>query len=204
MRQKVTKPHQQRWHVIILILCSGALLIVGLLFFNVNQSRADSVQFGCPQPLTVRTGQEFYITVVISDVVDLYAWQSDITYNTTYLEYKNIVFGDFLTQDGADEYQQQPVATAGLADNIAVTRLSEDEGLDGSGQVFYVIFKALQETSTYTNPKVASVLLVDRNALEISKDLISSGNCRVYINDDAPPLIQPPIGNTIYLPLVLR
>ncbi|MBU0510147.1 MAG: cohesin domain-containing protein [Chloroflexi bacterium] len=203
MNPKETTLRKPRWPVIILILCCAALLLGGLIS-NVRPSRAGTVKFGCPQQLTVRTGQDFYITVVISDVVDLYAWQSDFTYNTTYLEYKHIVFGDFLTQDGAAQYRQPPVASTGLVDNIAATRLSANTGLDGDGHVFYVVFKALKETSTYTGPKVASVLLVNRQPLEIAKDLINSGYCRVYIDDDVPPLIQPPIGEKVYLPLVLR
>ena len=41
-------------------------------------------------------------------------------------------------------------------------------------------------------------------AHDIDKDDISLGNCRAAIADDAPLLIQPPVGAKVYLPLVIR
>jgi len=195
---------RNRWILIFLSICAVVILVVVTLT-QVHRSQAVTAQFGCPQQLTVRTAQDFYITVVISDVLDLYAWQSDLTYNTTYLAYRHLVVADFMTPSTSSQYQLDPVHSSGLLDNLAVTRLSQDAGIDGSGHLFYVIFQALNDTGTgYTSPQLENSTLVDRNALEIEKTLINSGNCRVYIDDDAPILEQLPIGETIFLPLILR
>lgn len=204
MNLQKTPPQKNRWTVVVLALSIGVILASALIL-NVQQSKADTVQVGCPGPLTVRTGQDFYITVVISDALDLYAWQMDLTFNPAYLEYQYLVIGDRLTSDGANQYIQQPTSSSNKLDNIAVTRLAENSGVDGSGEVMYMIFTALAEpTSGYTQPDVEDVTLVDRNALDISKTLINSGICRVNIADDAPLLIQPPVGRLVYLPLVLK
>lgn len=206
METNAQKPTlRSRWTWMVLALCAGVAL-VGVTLSQVHRSQAATPQLGCPQQLTVRTGQDFYITVVISDVLDLYGWQSDFVYNTTYLSYQGWVASDFLEPGASSQYRLDPVLSAGLLDNLAITRLKENVGIDGQGRLFYVFFTALQDTGTsYTNPHLSNSLLVDRNALEIAKDLINSGNCRVYIDDEAPYLEQPPVGEAIiYLPVVFR
>jgi len=194
--------HKHRY-LIMLALVGSLLLLVGLIL-GIRESRAATVQFGCPQTLTVRTGQDFYFTAVITDALDLYAWQMDFSYSTTYLEFKYIVLGDFLKRDGTADYYLPPTLSTGLLDNIAATRLSSDTGMNGNGDIVYLVFKALKDTGTgTTNPDIVNSFLVDRNTRIMDKTLVDSGNCRVAIDDDAPIIIQPPIGETIYLPLVL-
>jgi hypothetical protein len=186
-----------------LVIVLGFAGVAGLLL-SARRSQAAGTVIGCPPvTLQVRTGQRFYFTVVISDVVDLYAWQSDFTYNSSYLEFKRAVYADFLGRDGAELYTQPPVAMAGSVSQLAETRLSQDQGLDGSGQVLYLEFTALKDTGTGTiSVKSVNAELVDRNALEIEKSYLNSGYCRVAIDDDAPVLIQPLIGEKIFLPIV--
>jgi len=189
---------------LILALLCGALLLAASLGLAARHVGATTPQVGCSSgPLTVRTGQSFYFTVVVSDVLDLYAWQTDVTYNTTYLDYERIVIGDFLRRDGAAQHAVEPAETPGLLENAAVTRLSRHTGQDGSGTIAYLFFTALEDTGS-TSAKVSHAVLLDHNALEIDKDYISSGYCRAAIDDDAPPLVQPPVGARVYLPVVLR
>jgi hypothetical protein len=190
-----------------LSLCLLALGITALLFAPGGTPRgaaAATTAVG-PDPiaLTVRTGQTFYVTIAVADVTDLYAWQADVTYSATYLEYVRVVAGDFLCPAGTSHFWVPPVTSPGLLDNLADTRLSEDAGVDGSGHLFYVVFRALSDTSG-TNVRVTNARLVDRNALEIDKTYINSGNCRVTISATAPVLIQPPLEDNVYLPQALR
>ena len=191
---------------LILALLCGALLLAASLGLAARHVGATTPQVGCSSgPLTVRTGQSFYFTVVVSDVLDLYAWQTDVAYNTTYLDYEGIVIGDFLRRDGAAQHAIGPTATPGQLEDVAVTRLSRHTGQNGSGTIAYLLFTALKDTgSGSTWAKVLPALLVDRNALEIDKDYIESGYCRAAIDDDAPPLVQPHVGARVYLPVVLR
>ena len=190
-----------------IVLIAVAIAVAGLAFLAPDQAAgAATPRIGCPaETLTVRTGQRFYHTIVVNDIADLYAWQTDVTYNDTYLAYQGFVVGDFLRRDGAALYSIAPTAATGRVDDLAVTRLARHVGQDGSGPVAHVFFTALRNTGTgRTAAKVTGALLVDRNAIEISKGYIDHGNCWTIIQDDAPVLVQPPVGLRVYLPLILR
>ena len=177
--------------LILALLCSAALLAASLGLGGRHVRAATTPQVGCPSgTLTVRRGQSFYFTVVVSDVLDLYAWQTDVTYNTDYLDYEGIVIGDFLRRGGAAQATIEPTESPGLVDNVAVTRLSRHTGQDGSGTIAYLFFTALKDTGAgSTSAKVTHALLLDRNALAIGKDYINSGYCRATIDHGAPPLV---------------
>lgn len=187
------------------VVAAAALAAHGTLT-GLGRVGAATTWIGCPvETLTVRTGQRFYHTVVVSGVLDLYAWQTDATYNATYLSYDGYVMGDFLSADGTEQHTVAPSSTPGLVDDLAATRLSRHTGQDGDGTLAYLFFTALKDTgSGYTAAKITDALLVDRNALEISKSYIDTGYCRTIIKDDAPFLVQPPVGPHVYLPLILR
>lgn len=189
-----------------IIFVATAIAAAWFVFLAPSPVGATTPRIGCPaDTLTVRTEQRFYHTVVVNDVLDLYAWQTNITYNGTYLAYDGFVMGDFLRQDGAAQYVIAPSTRPGLVSDLAVTRLSRHTGQDGSGAIAYLFFRALKSTGTgRTAVKVTSALLVERNALEISKNYIDLGNCWTIISDDAPVLIQPSVGEKVFLPLLLR
>lgn len=197
---------------IIVALMTIIIPVAGLVFF-IQRARAAEPLIGCtPYTLTVKTGQTFYITVAVTDTIDLYAWQLDASFYPAYLEYVNMVSGDYLRSDGAANYTVQPVLVAGSTLSeltlAANTRLSKDSGIDGSGKVVYLIFRAVKQKLDGSNITLNDVKMVDRNAILITKSLANSGVCKIYISDAAPPLIQPPIEPVenafIYLPLVLR
>ena len=94
---------------------------------------------GCiPYNLPVKTGQTFYITVAVTDTVDLFAWQIDARYYPEYLEFAGIVSGDHLRSDGAFGYSIAPVIVPDTTINdmtlAAYTRLGKDYGTDGGGK----------------------------------------------------------------------
>lgn len=191
--------------VLVLILSVVGLVSAGLII-GVHAIQAATTQFGCPaEILTVQTGQTFYFTVVVSDVVDLYGWQSDFRYDPNTLELISVDPGPFLRSDGTEQFTLEPKLSAGQVERVAVTRLSSFTGAYGGGAVAYLTFKAIQDTGTSpTIAKVENAILVDSNAQELEKELIQSGECRVVIRDDAPIFNQPPIGGLIFLPMVKR
>ena len=162
---------------------------------------ATTAYLGCkPANLIVKTGQSFYLTVAVTDTLDLYAWQLNADYNPTYLEFQRILPGKHLYADGASYYYIQPVDSGSEAQRAAATRLSRHQGIDGSGDIAYIFFRAKTEING-TNVVLRETTLVDRNALAITKTLYNSGNCRVYISDTVDDLIQPPVGEVIFMPL---
>jgi hypothetical protein len=178
-----------------------ALILVVLVLGN---SKAAGPKLGCqPLDLQVKTGQTFYFTVYVTDVVDLYAWQFDMTYNPTYLEFVRVVHGDHLRQDGSGYYFVRPISATGEVQLAAYTRLAQDVGVDGSGAIAHVFFKAKQATGTgTTSASFNQTILVDRNALDISKSVNAS--CKAKISNTAPILIQPPVGEVLFLPEMFR
>jgi hypothetical protein len=183
--------------------------VILILFSHQTTSAAITAKLGCkPLSLTVHTDQTFYITVAVTDTTDLYAWQMDASYNKNYLEFDRIVPGDHLRSDGALYYLVTPTVVTGTTTNVmhlaAYTRLSKDVGVDGSGAIAYIFFHALSQTSTSGINVALGTTLVDRNALDITKSMVNSGNCKVIIRNSAPELQQDPVGELVYLPIILR
>ncbi len=176
-----------------------SLLILTLLIaaagigLNAEGSGATGTGAGFSEDkLTVQTGQTFYITVAVNDVSDLYACQCELEYDTEYLEPVDAAEGAFLSSDGADTYFAIPNIEPGEIQRGALTRLSRDEGVDGSGSIVHLFFRALQETDR-TTVRLKNIQLVDRNARDIDKDYLNSGRCRITIGDEAAMYIQPDI-----------
>ena len=134
----------------------------------------------------------------------MYAWQFDLTYIPTYLEFVRVVHGDHLRQDGAGYYLVQPISTTGEIQLTAYTRLAEDVGVSGSGAIAHVFFKAKTQTTPtgYSTASFNETMLVNRNALDVSYG--TNASCKVNIRDTNPPLIQPPVGEVLFLPEILR
>ena len=186
------------------------LLALAIVLVDASSSGAATTKIGLAQQpsITVQTGQTFYLTVAVNDVTDLYGWQFDVEYNSTYLEFVKVVEGPMLRSDGAMTFFVPPTTEPGKVLHPAATRLAPaDTGVDGSGDIAYVFFRALKDTNG-TTVTVKNAMLVDRNALEISKDYINGGRCTVIISSAAPVYVQPPIEGEgeefTYLPLVLR
>jgi len=193
------------------ILLVGLIAIAALVFLihvtaAASPNPAVTPKIGCnPYNLTVKTGQTFYITVAVSDTTDLYAWQLDATYYPDYLEYVRLVPGNHLRSDGTSYYLVKPGIVTGTTTNemrlAAYTRLSKNSGADGSGNIAHFFFRALKPSSG-TNVTLNDIILVDRNALEITKSLINTGRCRVIISDSAAELNQDVVGELEFLPVI--
>jgi hypothetical protein len=185
--------------------------VILILFSHQTTSAAITAKLGCkPLSLTVHTDQTFYITVAVTDTTDLYAWQMDASYNKNYLEFDRIVPGDHLRSDGALYYLVTPTVVTGTTTNVmhlaAYTRLSKDVGVDGGGSIAHIFFRAKTQILGGTNMTLNAtpLKLVDHNALDITKSLVNSGNCKVIISDSAPELQQNPVGELVFLPIILR
>ncbi len=195
----------------LMILLSALIAILAFYgFLNNHSAQAQTPTFGCkPISLTVRTGQIFYLTVAVTDTLDLYAWQFDTQYHPETLEWVALIPGNHLRSDGARHYLMPPKvvvsgSTTKEATNAAATRLSKDTGVDGNGVIAYLYFRAIKPKTTGTTVTLNDSMLVDRNALVISKSLVNSGNCKVIISDSAPVLVQPPVGELIFMPTIIR
>jgi len=185
------------------------LILFGVIIGILQTASAAGAKIGCnPYNLTVKTGQTFYITVAVTDTIDLYAWQMDLKYYPEYLEFDRLVAGSHLRSDGTSNYQVEPSVVTETFYNVmslaALTRLSNNRGVDGSGSIAHIYFHALKQKLDGSAITISDWKLVDRNALEISSTRTNSGLCRITISDSAPPLDQLPIDGALFLPFIVK
>lgn len=186
-----------------LIILTIAFAGVAALFLT-HQGVSATPQLGCnPSVITVKTGQIFYYTVAVTDTTDVYAWQFDMSYNPTYLEFIGAYPGDHLRSDDAQNYFVQPVTTSNEVLLVADTRLSKNVGIDGSGNIAHLYFRAIKAT-TGVNSTINDHMIVNRNALDVTYSSYNSFRCKVIISDSAPVYTQPGVGHPANLPLILK
>lgn len=97
-------------------------------------------------PSTVSVGERFTVSVNIEDVIDLFGGQFDILFNADVLEVKDINEGDFLSMGGDRTYiQVDNIDNANASGEILainLARLEKKEGVDGTGTLLKVVFRA--------------------------------------------------------------
>lgn len=186
-----------------LILLAISLPALAALWLTRSGNSATPL-LGCkPATLTVRTGQTFYYTIAVTDTTDLYAWQFDMSYSPTYLEFLSVIPSTHLATEGAAGFFVRPISATNEVQLASYTRLSKNVGVDGSGDVAYVFFRAKKATTGYY-ATLNDRKVVNRNALDVSYGAYNSYRCKVIISDSAPVLGQPGVGWPANLPLIIK
>lgn len=101
-------------------------------------------------PLMVQVtnvGQVFTVNINVSDVTDLYAWQTGITFNSEVLECTGFHEGEFLERSGGKriflEHGKDMDNAVGIVYFRGCCLLGSVPGVDGSGQLAYTTFKSV-------------------------------------------------------------
>jgi hypothetical protein len=101
-------------------------------------------------PLMVQTtgvDQNFTVNINISNVVDLYAWQAGITFNPEVLECMGFYEGEFLKRSNETTLFVKHIKdmnnTLGIVYFRGTCILGPKPGVNGSGQLAYLIFKSV-------------------------------------------------------------
>jgi len=86
-----------------LLIVSVLLLSLGVMltFQKIGKASPDTVLSVDPEISVVAPGQSFNITIKVTDVSELYAWQFNLTFNPTVLNVTNVTEGPFLKQAGS-------------------------------------------------------------------------------------------------------
>lgn len=101
-------------------------------------------------PLVVQAtdiGQNFTVNINVSSVVDLYAWQTGITFNPTVLECTDFYEGEFLKRSNETtlfvKHFKDMNNTAGIVYMRGCCILGPKPGISGSGQLAYATFRSV-------------------------------------------------------------
>jgi hypothetical protein len=101
-------------------------------------------------PLTIQTtdvGQTFTVNINVSNVIDLYAWQTGITFSPAVLECTGFYEGEFLKSSGDETLWLQHYLDINNTLGIVYMRgdviLGPKPGIDGSGRLVYATFTSV-------------------------------------------------------------
>jgi hypothetical protein len=127
------------------------------------------------QPTVFRKSQgaSFPLNVAVQDVVDLYAFDICLDYNTTVLDALSITEGPFLKSIGSTITIISEVNdTAGLV-RFAVALLSVPHGVNGTGTLFTIQFKSSTVATGPSPLNLTNTELSDYNAQLINHAIIN-------------------------------
>ena len=140
-----------------------------------------------PSVLSVTQSQAFSLDVAITDVVDLYAYQFDVSFDPALMQASDITEGAFLSGGGATNF------FAGLIDNTAGTIMFTADtlqgfvsGVTGSGILASINFNALDLGSSAI--ALSNVQLLDSNLDDISASITSIGDGSITVSQQVPEI----------------
>lgn len=159
-----------------LVLC-GAVLFFSMIICSSNPVFADPLISVQPSSSTIEAGQSLLLSVFISDVTDLYAFEFDIGFDPRFISASSITEGPFLS--GGGETLFIPGAIDNFGGSITFTGntlLGAVSGVSGSGELATVTFTALARgTSSIT---LFNVTLLDSD-LSGTSSTATQGSVRV-------------------------
>lgn len=134
-----------------------------------------------PSVLSVTQSQAFTVDVAITDAVDLYAYQFDVSFEPALMEAYDITEGAFLSGGGATNFLAGTIDnTAGTITFTADTLQGLVSGVTGSGILASISFNALDlGLSAIT---LSNIQLLDSNLDDISASITSIGDGTVTVN----------------------
>ena len=100
-------------------------------------------------PANVPIGAVFTVAILASNVTDLYAYQVDVLFDPSLFEAESVIEGPFLKTGGATFFSGGFIDnTNGFVVNNADTLIGPGHGVNGSGVLFNVEFRALKAGSS--------------------------------------------------------
>jgi hypothetical protein len=119
-----------------------------------------------PAVKNVNPGEHFSVTVEIEDVVDLGAFEFEITYDSTCVEATDAALGSFLGSTGRSVSPVGPTIEAGSVVYGAYS-FGEDPGPNGNGTLAIITLDAGMSNCT-SDLHFQNIVVLDREGIEIS------------------------------------
>lgn len=136
--------------------------------------RADPAMFSVqPAAGSVALGDTFFVDLSISSVVDLFAWQFDLSFDPGKVSAIDVTEGSVLSSVGATAYIPGTIDNiTGLISFTSASLVGTGPGPSGSGVVASIRFSAAGLGST--NLTLSNVILLDSNLADIAASLANS------------------------------
>lgn len=171
---------------IFVALISTVLLASALsILFNTVGAEKPLTTVIFTDPSTVQAtaiGQNFTININISNVVDLYAWQTGITFNPEVLECTGFYEGEFLKRAGVRplfvEHWKDMNNTLGIVYFRGCVFIGPVPGVNGSGQLAYVSFRSVG--IGLSDFHLTDILLINSQLEDIEFELIETFTVQTY------------------------
>ena len=169
----------QQWTNVLLVAVGTRSNDPSNAFFGFSPGTEYTVGTGIGYALSktpIHIGDTFTLDIRAENVIDLAGWQFDVGFDPAALEAVDVSEGDFLKTDGGSTFFQggRIDNAAGKITGLIAGRIS-DGGVNGSGSVLHVRFKAKSEGETE---------LALRNFLfgSVTKESIPAGPLEIHVS----------------------
>ncbi len=146
------------------------ILLTAISFFIMTTAFAEgaSIYLDMASP-RVSENEEFTVEVNINSVNDLFAYQFDLNYNPKNYEIVNVEEGSFLNNNGADSTFFLGPLDGSRKNTLtfANTRMGLIGGVDGTGTLVEITFRAKASGKVRINVVKKNVNLLDPNGQKI-------------------------------------
>ncbi|MGD8565898.1 MAG: hypothetical protein PVF96_06085 [Candidatus Bathyarchaeota archaeon] len=160
------KEHAHSIRFLLLCLVFLVFLIVSIVSVSVNLAFSVNLTTVSVSPsfVTAGMGENFIISVDISNVTDLFGWEFKLGWNSSILEVVDVVEGDFLRSGGETFFYPRINNTSGYV-IVDCTLLGNVPGVSGDGILAVVEFYVKTEGESILD--LLSTTLVDSGEQEI-------------------------------------
>lgn len=143
-------------------------------FLNRKTIAQTSAKVSVSAPTKAKIGDQIIATVSINGINDLYGFQIDIRYDQSSLDFLSWSKGDFIRnlEDQNDPFWVEPDFSNGLIEKVAVTKITPDLPVSGSGELFRLIFQAKEEVIPEIN--LENAIFLNKDNKELPTRLVSS------------------------------
>ncbi len=144
-----------------LMLALIAMSMLTLTFGSQTVKANETIVSVYPETSTVWVGDTFTVDVTVSNVINLYSFQINMSFNPNIVEFLNVTEGDFLKEQSEGTSTVPPLVKEGWVLFMWATK-GQYGGVDGSGTLATVEFEVLEWGESYLNINNTIVLKNDR------------------------------------------
>jgi len=133
----------------LLFLFLSSIILVAVFVITPAQATPETELGTDPLPSTAQVGTRFNITVTITEILNLYVWQLNMTFNPTVLGVINVTEGSFLKEAAGYPTRWLPPSinneTGWVGAGCSLAQPYPPWGADGSGELAIITFHVKAE-----------------------------------------------------------